>query len=330
MIKLTVKDRRLLYYLSKNSRESSGKLGKLVGISRGAVDYKIQRFKEENIITNFSSVINPVAMGHTSFSMLIKLSKNLQKNDEIFRYFVNHPCSLWAISLSGTYDLFIEFAVKDLEQLVEIIKGIKSTLGESLNYYEVHLVQETIKVEHLISDIYKGLKLEGIPVQKRALKEKELDLTDRKILSVVSKDSSLKLTDIAKKIGSKWDIVRYRMKQMEEAGVIIKYFPEINLKKLGYTEFICKISAHNVNDGVFKSIKNQIKENRNVTYSFVNINSMDIILNCAFERIDGLDSFLSDLQEKFKEYISRIDYYIVRENLKFDLFPDGLVKDTEK
>ena len=219
--------------------------------------------------------------------------------------------------------------MKDLRHLVDIIKGIKENLKDSINYYEVHIDQETIKVEHLIKDIYKDLKLEDTPVQKRPLEEKKLDSTDRKILSVLTKESNIPLVNIAKKIGSTWDIVRYRIKQMEEAGVILKYFPEINLKTLGYTEFLCKLSLHNINDNTFQSIKNNIKENRNVTYSFVNINSLDIIINCAFENVQGLDNFLSGLQEKLKMHISKIDYYIVKEKLKLDLFPDGLIQDEK-
>src|SRR3989338_2403632 len=246
MTKLTMKDRKLLYYLSRNARESKSALGKLVGISRNAVEYKIQKFQKENIITNFTAVINTVAIGHTSFSMLIKISKNLKKNDEVYNYFIHHPYSIWAISLSGTYDLFIEFIVKDLRHLVDIIKEIKTTLKDSINYYEIHIDQETIKVEHLIKDIYKDLKLEDHTIQKRPYEEKKLDSTDRKILSVISKESNLPLVDIAKKIGSTWDVVRYRIKQMEEAEVVLTYFPEINLNILGYTEFLCKISFHNI------------------------------------------------------------------------------------
>lgn len=328
MKELTIKDRKLLYYLSLNSRESHTKIAKKVGLSKGAVGYKIRTFLEKGIIKNFSAVINTGALDATSFSMLIKLNKPLEKSPEIKNYFISHPNSLWVMSLSGTYDLFIEFITFSFRHMNNLVKEIKEELGETLNHYELHLLEETLKVEHLIEDIYKGLDLQKPGLKTREFKEKKLDSLDKQILCVLAQNSEMSLTDLAFKVKSKWDIVRYRIKQMEDAGVLLGYFPEIDYSKLGYSRFICKLELINLTLPVFKELKTKIKYHGSITYAFVNTNSVSILFDIQVKELGEIDLFLGELQERFKNQIKNIDYYIVREQLKFNLFPEGLLANS--
>ena len=326
MVKLDIRDRKLLYYLSKNSRQSHTKLASLVKIGKNTVSYKIDRFLKEGVIDNFSTVINTGALGVTTFTVLLKFNKDLQKNKEIIDFFTKHPFAEWVVLLSGNYDLFLEFVTTDINHFVALLKEIKEHFQADLNHYKVHLLEEALRVEHLVKDLYVDLGLEVIYPQKREYIPKKLDELDKKILSVLSKNSDKTLTEIAKEIGSTWDVVRYRIKQMEKDKIILKYFPQINLLKLGYLRFICELDLHNLDNEKFKKIRYIIKVNDNITYAFANSNSMSILLDCSFKSISDLDSFLSKLQEDFKENIININYNIVREELKFDLFPDGLLQ----
>ena len=326
MVKLDIKDRKLLYYLSKDSRQSHTKLASLVKIGKNTVSYKIDRFLKEGVINNFSTVINTGALGVTTFTVLLKFNKDLQKNKEIIDFFTKHPFAEWIVLLSGNYDLFLEFVTTDINHFVALLKEIKEHFQADLNHYKVHLLEEALRVEHLVKDLYVDLGLEVIYPQKREYIPKKLDELDKKILSVLSKNSDKTLTEIAKEIGSTWDVVRYRIKQMEKDKIILKYFPQINLLKLGYLRFICELDLHNLDNEKFKKIRYIIKVNDNITYAFANSNSMSILLDCSFKSISDLDSFLSKLQEDFKENIININYNIVREELKFDLFPDGLLQ----
>ena len=225
MVDLDVKDRKMLYYLSKNVNISHTQLGKLVGMSKNTVSYRIKQLVKEGIITNFSSVINTGALECTSFTMFLKFNKNPYKNKEILDYFKEHPFSIWVVTLSGTFDLYVEFITKNLDHLNNIITEIKEHFGEDLNYYETQLLKETLRVEHLIGDIYKNLELEELKPRKREFKSLKLDELDKKILKIISLNSDKSLIDIAKEAKSSWDVVRYRLKQMENAGIILNYFP---------------------------------------------------------------------------------------------------------
>src|SRR3989338_9921721 len=143
------------------------------------------------------SMVNVGAVDATSFTLLLKFNKNPQKNREIIGYFVEHPFSIWVITLSGNYDLFVEFVVKDIFSLERIMTEIRDHFEEDLNHYKLDLFAKNLRSSQLIADVYKGLDLQPPPIKDRKYKEKNLDALDKKILQALTLDSSKSLVEIA-------------------------------------------------------------------------------------------------------------------------------------
>jgi Lrp/AsnC family leucine-responsive transcriptional regulator len=61
----------------------------------------------------------------------------------------------------------------------------------------------------------------------------EIDLKDKKILMQLTKNSRQSLTQIAKKVGLTKDFVFYRIKRLENTGIIKKYLTQIDVLKIG-------------------------------------------------------------------------------------------------
>lgn len=63
---------------------------------------------------------------------------------------------------------------------------------------------------------------------------KNLDSLDMRILKILDWKGRLPVTQIAKLVRSNKDVVTYRIKNLEKAGVIARYYPIMNLSKIGY------------------------------------------------------------------------------------------------
>jgi Lrp/AsnC family leucine-responsive transcriptional regulator len=61
-----------------------------------------------------------------------------------------------------------------------------------------------------------------------------IDLKDRKILYELDLDARQSLTQIGKKVGLKKDVVSYRIKRMQDEGIIKNFWAAIDTFKLGY------------------------------------------------------------------------------------------------
>ncbi|PIN80070.1 hypothetical protein COV13_04070, partial [Candidatus Woesearchaeota archaeon CG10_big_fil_rev_8_21_14_0_10_32_9] len=75
-----------------------------------------------------------------------------------------------------------------------------------------------------------------------------LDLKDRKILSILEENSRESHSTIAKAIGLSKDSVKYRIKRLEKQGIIGCYRTIINLSKIGYKLYSVCVKVINVKD----------------------------------------------------------------------------------
>ena len=72
MVKLDLKDYKLLYELDTNSRQSYKQIGKKIGLSKDSVIYRIKQLENEEIIQQFHTVINVGKLGYLSFRLYLK------------------------------------------------------------------------------------------------------------------------------------------------------------------------------------------------------------------------------------------------------------------
>ena len=70
-----------------------------------------------------------------------------------------------------------------------------------------------------------------------------LDQKDRAILQQLSRNSRQSLFAIKKKTGIPTSVIDYRIKRLEKAGIIKKYFLVVDFTKLGYRPFTVMFST---------------------------------------------------------------------------------------
>jgi len=71
MMNIDLKDRKILYELDLNCRQSNAQIGKKVGLKRDMVAYRIKRLEQSGIIKNFWTAINTFKLGYLVFRIYI-------------------------------------------------------------------------------------------------------------------------------------------------------------------------------------------------------------------------------------------------------------------
>jgi len=80
----------------------------------------------------------------------------------------------------------------------------------------------------------KRMKIQNNKVNKEAYK---VDEKDRKILRAIARDARAPMTKVAKKVGLSRQSVEYRLKQMENAGLLAGSRTVINVRKFGFFSY---------------------------------------------------------------------------------------------
>ena len=325
MSKLDVKDKKLLYYLSQDCRQSDTQLSRKIGLSKNGVKYRIERLQKENVIKKFAAVINIGSVKLNTFTMLLRFNDDIYENKDIINYFNNHRFADWVVTMSGNWDIFVEFVFRDIHHLSSLVKEVINKFSNTLSNYQVFFSNDVLRVEHLVSDFYKDLKLEEPVLKERGVKGYDIDAVDKKILNLLNQDSSLPYLQIAQRLNTTIDVIRYRIKHMINKGIIIKFFSDVSLPKLGYTEYLYTIKLRNISKEMLDKIKKRIQTDSNITYAFIDTNGFNIIFVCAFRDSSGIDHLSRSLRKDFKDIIEEQNYLIIKEQVLFNLFPKGLL-----
>ncbi len=323
MKELDKKDWKLLYHLCQDARLSHSKLAKLVGLSKNAVTYRIERLKEKGIIKKFFTVVNYDTLGYKSFNVLLRLNATKEQEKEIISYLASNQNISVLDSLVGEWNLFVEFGCKNLDVFYDFISELKSKFSPILDTYEIHFTLFPYKVEQLPVELVEE-KQQPKPFIKG--KDAKVDETDLKLLSELDKNSTATLFELAKSLGITYETVSARIKKLKSSNIILKITAQISLGSLGYDVYLLILDMRNFTQEREAELRGYINGQKNIRYAFLSATKPVLFIYLAVKKSEELNTFLLNTKEKFADVIVNQKYLLSPENLKYSLFPEGLIK----
>ena len=117
MIALDVKDRKILYHLDLDSRQSFRALGKKVGLSKDIIANRVKKMEESGIIKNFYTVVDYTKLGYSVYRLFFtfqNVTPGLKK--EIIDFLTKNKYVNDVITIEGKYDLLVVIFVENYPQ----------------------------------------------------------------------------------------------------------------------------------------------------------------------------------------------------------------------
>ncbi len=229
--KLDSKDMQIIGILSSNSRVPLKKKKKKVKLSRDAVKYRIDQYEKKGVIQGYRTVIDIKKFGYDKYHIFLKLNNPSTTNEEKLRKkFVSYPFTRAVIKFSGNFDYELAFVAKNIDELDKIISKIISDCSSSLQEYELLTLSKTYIAETFPPNFPGHLE------NKSSLKKsyQKLDKKDIEILKILGDEAKTPLHELESKIKLSADAISYRIKNMVNSNVIIKFVPVINYTSLNY------------------------------------------------------------------------------------------------
>ncbi|CAO3433164.1 Lrp/AsnC family transcriptional regulator [Azospirillum doebereinerae] len=130
--RLTEKDKQLLALLQKNAREPTSSLARKLGVSRTALQERIQRLESAGVIEGYSVRVNQSKLIYTVNCFTLAVCNNKTYSDVIAQ--MRTMDAVQAVyAISGDWDFVIHVATETLEKLnaeltrINMIKGVVRT-----------------------------------------------------------------------------------------------------------------------------------------------------------------------------------------------------------
>lgn len=121
----------------------------------------------------------------------------------------------------------------------------------------------------------------------------KLDETDKKILKIINEDVRTSYRQISRDLDISVGTVHNRIDKMVKNGVIKKFSPVIDHRKLGYV--LTSIIGVRVKGGKLENWENKISYNKNVVGIYDVTGEYDAFLIAKFQDTDELDSFIKEI-----------------------------------
>jgi DNA-binding Lrp family transcriptional regulator len=312
--KLDLKDRKILYELDYDSRQSFRSLGKKVGLSKDIVTYRVNKLQEEGIIKNFITEFDYLKLGYIALRFYFKFQYvTPESKKEIIDYFVNYENSIVVYSLEGSYDLIVLILVKKITDFYPFWQKTLDKYGDffSERVYSNYVGESFYKKSFLLDE--KDDRTDFI--KKRDFKKVDFDNLDFKILKLLTYNSRIQTIEIAKKLKINTLTVSNRINKLIKSGIIIYFSISLNLDILGFHLFKVDFFLKEYNLK-YKIIK-YIEKNPHLAYVDHTIDYADLEVELFLKNINHLHQFIEDVLTKFPKSIRNYKYFQIFKHHKY-------------
>ena len=129
MFKLDMKDRRILYELDFEARQSLQQIGRKVGLPPDVVHYRIKRLEKEGIITEYSFMVDLGKLGRMDFRVYLKFQHyNDAAKKEIVEYLKGLDKVKWIADCHGAFDMVIGIETTSIYEFDDVKDSLFSKI----------------------------------------------------------------------------------------------------------------------------------------------------------------------------------------------------------
>jgi DNA-binding Lrp family transcriptional regulator len=310
MSNIDLKDKKILYYLDLNCRQSNSQIGKKVGLKRDVVAYRIKKLQDEGLIKNFWAEINTFKLGYNVYRIYIKFQDaSLDERKQIIDYFSDYKYAWAVMSVKGPIDLDVMIWVKDSQEF-------NTYWNKSLDKYGKYFFDHSVSILTGGIAYKKSYLLFDEPIEedreffvlKSGGKTISIDDIDYKLLDNLALNARTPLIELAEKLNCSSQTVNYRIKNLIDNGVILAFRVGIDIDKLGLqnSEVDIYLRDHTQKKNIIK----YLKKNPYVEYLIEGIGWCDIQMEVNVKDISHLYKIIEDINLKFPGAIRKQDFWL--------------------
>jgi len=312
-------DKKILYELDRDSRQSNKQIAKKVRLSEQVIGNRIKNLVEKNIIDYFYVRINPYLLGYMHVKIYLRLQNIIsEKEEELLKDMNEQKNIFWVASLRGKYDLVVSIYVKNISEFTESYEKIfekwKSyilernvIILEKASTYTKAYLQELKKSEEIIY----GSGKENIV---------KLDNLDKGLLRLMNKNGRMSYVELANKLDVSPDTIGYRINSLMKKKVITGFGTKINFKKFGIKYQILFLKLQGMNLSKYNRMKSLALFNKNIIVYIKTIGDHDVELEIESES-DDIDNLMKDLKNDFVNEIKNYELLEVTKEYRLTYFP---------
>lgn len=313
-------DRRILFELDHDARQSVSQLARKLRQGRDRVEYRIQRLTERGIITRFVTMVNYAQLGFQVSKTYLRLSGSKEQQRKCVSFLKNHPKVYWIAETHGAWDLFFSVFTKDLKEFHDVQDQILSQFSPILIQFDVYPLVDVFffKKNYLFKTDDTYVHIGGHQTHQ------ELDPLDLGILSLLCENARTPNTVIAEKFSTSPAVIAYRIERLEQERVIAGYRIDIDLVKLNMVFIKTQVFIQNYTELFSKKLFQFALSHPNITYYIQQIGSCKLELELEVNDFYQQYAIIDELKAQFGKDIKNTESSLIHREY-FHWLPKALL-----
>lgn len=307
-IMLDLVDRKILAELDKNCRIPNSVLARRVGKSRESVKYRINQLVKNGVIQKFQAAIDPCRLGYLMFKVYLKLENLTDEREKFFEGLRANKAVYWMGISDGAFDCVFAVISKSASDFYDeinfllsswqhlIVGKVIGTMVDTTAYNKKFFVEKTQGIARIVAG---------------QVAQSEVDALDLKVLSIIVNDARIPIAQLTRKAGSTIEIVRGRIRKMEEKGIISGYRVAVDFNRLGLEFFKAIIYFKSLSQEDEKSLYEWMRVHPNSLYYIRSLGPWEAEFEFAVENYQQFNSIINDLRKKFQKTIRNYEHLIM-------------------
>jgi len=323
-VKLDLKDRKIIQELERNSRQSNSSIAQKLKISKQAVAYRINRMLRQGVIKNFLTCVNTQKLGYSCYNLYVQLGWISQEQEkQLEAFFEKEPNITWAATGVGSWNLVTTVMAKTAEEFHQTSIRIFQQC-ENISSHANFIATEayTLPNQYLYHDIPQKLEKTTIISQKD--QPAILDKHDLRILQELSENARITNTELSQKLKLKTGKTSYKIRKMEEQGVIQAYKPMLNVQNIGRNTHIIMLKLNYKTQEQEKQLLNHIRSMPCTKYVEKGIGRWDLAVAIQQKDMEHFNQIINELREKFKTTINTFETMLILKEYKCHFIPKNI------
>ena len=334
MLQLDAFDRKILFELDCDSRQSISQIAKRVRLGRDLVSYRIDKLQENGVIKRFAAMVNPYKLGLTVYKTYLKLEVNRDRLTELISYLNRHPRTYWVAECHGRWDLIVSILARTPLEFYTFQDRFFSDFRDLIIGYNVYTLVNYwwFPKKYLLGNRWReewrngetqpnesqrlqGWRFETPEFTFGAVPETHaLDHFESMLTEVLGQNSKASIVELAKQLDTTPAIVKYRLEKLEEQGIIAGYRVDIDQSILGTTLFKVLVHLRDYDRTQEISFREFCRQHPLITCYVQQIGDCRLEFEVEVKDYTQFHSLMDEVRERFSKYIRFTDYMVIHKD----------------
>jgi len=309
MIELVdLKDRKILFELEQDSRQSLSQIAKKVGLKKETVFHRMRSLEKRGIIKNYLTEINIYKLGFQFYPILIKFQNSTpQIEEDIFDYFKKSQFIAWLTKCEGFWDLNATIITKNNFEL-------KIFLDEFLEKYSAYISDKhifiTTEIHYFKRGFWLGKKINQT-VSTGGEPTIEPENSDIALLRILSTNARKPLVEIGRDLNLTAKNVAYKINKLKKNKIIQGSRILVDFSKIGYKFYKVWFTLQDITKQNFKMLMNYFQDHPNIIWATKFIGYYDLSIELEVKDTDEFREIINDVKQKFSKLIKKHESLLI-------------------